>query len=488
MSSIDAKPEGYWYPSAKRQRYLSLPAPAWAFIAIASAGLGFLSPNPWSTALAVGTLPVCARLTWRNGEPPVLFFAVAVQWLQAAMPVFHADLLGISLSELGQSWSMEQAVVLSLAAILVLACGMRVAMVGLGGGWTAGIAAEASRFSIRKVWIAYLFVFFISALRDKYLWIVPGLSQPLLALMEVKWVLFYLLALIIMIRRERWVLFFVAVVLELLLGFSGFFSDFKQVFFVLGLVYLTTSHQVNSRTLIQLSGIVAAVLFLAVMWASVKDDYREYVSGNSGQQIMAVSRVDALDKVTKLFSALDWNGIKDGTERLVDRIGYVNYFSEAIDNVPSKIPYESGALWKRAVLHVLVPRLLWPEKPALVSDTLITEKYTGRNIIIQAGRDTSVPMGYIAESYIDFGVPIMFLPILALGLLWGTMYRFFVTHCVSRIFGFGIAVAILTKGSQIEASAAKLLGGLLMAFIVLALVLHFIVPRVTRILGRQDEG
>jgi ribose/xylose/arabinose/galactoside ABC-type transport system permease subunit len=38
-------------------------------------------------------------------------------------------------------------------------------------------------------------------------------------------------------------------------------------------------------------------------------------------------------------------------------------------------------------------------------------------------RETSIAFGYAAESYVDFGIPVMFVPVLLFGVFCGAMYE-----------------------------------------------------------------
>ncbi len=85
-------------------------------------------------------------------------------------------------------------------------------------------------------------------------------------------------------------------------------------------------------------------------------------------------------------------------------------------------PHEDGEILWAAVVHVLTPRLLFPDKPPVESDSEKVRRYTG---VWVAGieENTSIAFGYAAESYVDFGVPLMFLPVLAYGFLMGMAYH-----------------------------------------------------------------
>jgi len=154
----------------------------------------------------------------------------------------------------------------------------------------------------------------------------------------------------------------------------------------------------------------------------------------------------------------------DGMDALVMRISYVNFFALTIENVPSRIPYENGALWKASVTHMLMPRLFFPDKPML-DDSERTRTYTGMNV---AGieQDTSIGIGYVGESYIDYGPIWMFAPIFLLGVLYGVINRFFITATRYKLLGSALAVSVLVFNAyEIETSNTKLLGGVITALL-----------------------
>jgi hypothetical protein len=156
--------------------------------------------------------------------------------------------------------------------------------------------------------------------------------------------------------------------------------------------------------------------------------------------------------------------------------------------VPDLYPHADGQLWWGAITHVMTPRLLFPEKLALDVDTERTERWTGLRLIEQGGTETAVPLGYMAESYIDFGPVGMYVPILLIGLWFGLIYRYFTSRPVNLIFAYGIAAAVLNGASQYEISGVKLLGGVLMTLIVGVVVLNFLIPSVNRWLTRRGAA
>ena len=49
------------------------------------------------------------------------------------------------------------------------------------------------------------------------------------------------------------------------------------------------------------------------------------------------------------------------------------YFSYVLERVPSLLPHENGMLTRRALLHILVPRIFFPEKLNLGSDSWLVK-------------------------------------------------------------------------------------------------------------------
>jgi hypothetical protein len=136
----------------------------------------------------------------------------------------------------------------------------------------------------------------------------------------------------------------------------------------------------------------------------------------------------------------------------------VNFFALALENVPNRVPYENGGLWTGSIMHILTPRLLFPDKPAL-DDSERTRLYTGVQVAgVESG--TSIGIGYVGESYIDFGPVWMFAPIFLLGILYGLINRFFLTRTKYKLLGAALAVSVLIFNAyEIETSNVKLLGG-----------------------------
>ena len=225
--------------------------------------------------------------------------------------------------------------------------------------------------------------------------------------------------------------------------------------------------------------LLAALLVFGAAWTSVKNEYRNFLTQGERSQTTVVSRSEQLGRLGELIGSLSWEDVQEGMEPLFLRIAYVDFFALTMDFVPEYRPHEGGKVWMDSILHVLQPRVLFPDKPVLKSDSEFTMQYTGL-FLASDDEGTSISIGYMGESYIDFGVPGMFVPILILGFFWGWMYAFFISHAQSAIFGYAFATALLIEAYQFEMAGIKLFGGMLMKFMVLSLALYFLEPRLRR--------
>lgn len=462
----------------KPANVLRIPPPLW-FALISCALFSLLFPNPFLGFAAVIALPALALLTWRPGEPPVLFFAVFFQWLQVSMAIFYANFHGRDIAAYPNPPATGMAVWLALVGLVVLALGMKVGVRGVvKGGLRLPVPLKNIRYSQKKIFKIYVLFFILSLLLPPFLWQLNQVRTIILGILQFKWVALFIIAYLSFARgqglRSKYLISGIA--LEILWGFLGYFSGFKQVFFIIGIAFLAVKSRLKERDMVFLAVIVATVFVLSVCWSSIKMDYRDFLNQQTGQQVVLVPIAKRVEAVVAMVSDIDTGRFLEGIEKLAQRIAYVNMFATVLDTVPQYLPHEQGRLWWAAIKHVTIPRILYPGKPALPSDSELTMKYT-RSIMASGEQGTSISMGYMAESYIDFGMIGMFAPIFLCGLLWGTMYRYFLIRVPDRLIAYGMVTALLVNANQFEMHSVKLLGGMLMNFLVFAVVAKFVLPK-----------
>ncbi|MFC1680382.1 hypothetical protein ACFL1S_01110 [Pseudomonadota bacterium] len=427
-------------------------------------------------------------MLWRIGEPPILFIVVLFQWSQASIKIFDANFRGITLQEFYRGWTIDDAVWLSLIGILFLAVGIKLSLNGMKYRKGTDFMEEVSQLSIKNIWYCYL-VFSVTTLgMQDFLLAFSGTRQAFLVILQLKWVIVYLLAISIIGQKRNYFLLTAVFMIELLIGVTGFFSTFQDVIIVFILSYLTYIYIYTRKVVVITLAAFVLLTSLLVVWSAVKAEYRDHISLGTGEQRAFVSTGERLDKILSLVASLDKESLIQGIENFASRAAYVDYFARVIEFVPNHVPHEDGAMWGSALYHVLTPRILFPDKAALELDTLTTERYTGYQLVLQGGSYTNVPLGYMTESYIDFGPVYMFLPILGLGLVIGVIYRNLTHLSGSIVFGYGASIAVLMGARQLEMTSTKLIGGLLMGFIIMALVQKLLFPKLARALSVKERA
>ena len=432
---------------------------------IAFAVLGLLSSNILLTLAALFLLIVFVKLFWRPGEPPVLFYMMGYQLLQATILIFYADLKNWPLEAMDKSQFVVEATWLSMFGLLVLALGLRL---GAGPSYAPVseplIASHVSQLSVRRLFVACLLAIGFASLMGIAAYTVRGLSQPILTASLLHWVVVYIFAYTVLAQRRGYGALALIFMIEILIGFLGFFSDFKTILIVFLLAALAAPSALRGVRLRTALAISACILILGVAWTGIKIDYRDFLNQGSRQQVVLVTVGERVEKLAELIADLDSEKIAQSTEDLVHRLTYVHYFGESMHIVPERIPYENGKLWWEAVQNFLMPRILNPDKKVL-DDSIRTAHYTGIRV---AGADdgTSISLGYIAESYIDFGPVLMAMPLFIWGFFVGKVYRTLVRSTAYPIFGYASAAVLISIGASVlEQSNVKMVGGMVLGFV-----------------------
>ncbi len=459
--------------------------------------VGLATPNPLLTAASLAVLPFVIALPWRPGEPPILAFVVGFQWLQATAKVFHANVVGADVSDLilyvqyGQFTNVEAASWLSLIGVLILAVGARLAIHTMDRPDRASLLRRAEAFSLPRMFWAYIIITFgVTALYGT-VGRMSGFRQILASVVHLKWAAYFLVGYLVLVRREGYSYLAAAFGIEFISGI-GFFSGFKEVLFMTVVTFFAARSRVTVATAAGGAAVLVALVVVGSAWQVVKPDFRRIISGGDESTQGAV--IDQGAQVALLYdlvASLDREDIVAGFEPLAERLTYVDFFGYTLEYVPDVIPHEGGAQWGAAVRHILTPRIFFPDKPPIISDSEVTRRYTGLYV---AGEEsgTSISLGYMGESYVDFGPYFMFVPVFLIGLWRGLMYRFFVRREDLRLVGYAFTVGLFVSTYQLEVATGKLLGGVLMRFIVLALLFRLVVPRMVSWFrtaeSREDMG
>ena len=386
-------------------------------LAIVSAVASILAAD-WIPVIAIWLLWAAWRSTRTSDGPPVLAMAFTFQWVQVTAGIWYQMLTGIRLPAVDHS-DYRTMVLIGLGCLAALLVGLKLGMTvirpprataqpGPALGWGALVAA-------------YLGSVVMTGTIQEFAWELPALTQGILALTYIRFALLFLIFRRLSQPRIR--LSWIALLLagEIALGFTGYFAGFREPMMMAAMVLTGAFDRRRITHWVVLGALGIAMLFTGVIWMGIRSEYRR----DFEDQVFARSREARLDRISALSSK--WLGHSPGEmlsdfDAFVDRLWAVYYPALALDRVPAVTPHEDGEILWAAVVHVLTPRLLFPDKPPVESDSEKVRRYTG---IWVAGieENTSIAFGYAAESYVDFGVPLMFLPVFAYGFLMGMAYH-----------------------------------------------------------------
>ncbi|MDX1541205.1 MAG: hypothetical protein R3349_07345, partial [Geminicoccaceae bacterium] len=442
-----------------------------------------LTSNPILTAATFLTAALLVVLLWRPGAPPILLFVTGMLWLQPATKVLHADARDLPVGEMAlHPATIDDAILLSLLAILGIAAGMRLLMGRPAADVMERLAADARNLSIGWLAVLTILIWMSASLAEA---LMPAvLRQPVMAIGNLQWVFLFALACAVFIQRRGYLVLGTIVLAQLVVGFTGFFSGFKEVLFLLFIVALTVRPEVPLERLPRLLAGVAVVIGLGLVWTAIKTDLRDFLNAGTGQQVVLRTPTERLQGLTDQLGTLESEELADASEALAKRLAYVDFFAIVLDRVPAVLPHEDGAILSDAIRHILTPRLLFPDKAGTGSDSEMTNKYTGLNLA-SARQGTSVNLGWPAEAYIDFGRELMVLPMLAIGILCGLAYRGLAWsgRGYGLVLSYGFAVAALI-GLPSAGTLLKLLGALLTNVVVLGTIKAVAQPALSRLLRR----
>jgi uncharacterized membrane protein YecN with MAPEG domain len=145
------------------------------------------------------------------------------------------------------------------------------------------------------------------------------------------------------------------------------------------------------------------------------------------------------------------------------------------------------------MLHVLTPRILFPDKPPLPNDSEVTARYTNLPIVVFADENTSISIGYLGELYVDFGVGGALLAVLIMAIAYGRCYRAVRDHQRTPIYvNYGLCMMLAMAFSTFETALIKMIGSTVMVAAVVLILQRLVLPALmsknVKAPGRRNFG
>ena len=340
-----------------------------AFLAIGLA-LVFVapfSPNPIELAVGAFVPWLVLRIVGTPTLPAALVFYLLWQWLQ----VFARTLVGLTDGEdmargLFGPWVVD-AYWYMLASIVTLALAIR-AVLGNTRAPTPRQATAHLAWRPVDLFQFYLGSLLVSSAGRFVADVVPALDQPMEAVARVKFIALLMLFGGILSANKGVAYLLGAVLIELVIGFSGLLGDFRSVFIILFISALAVRIRWTAITSIVVAAGAVLLVVLGLFWTSVKSEYREVVTGSDNSQNVKLSmdaRLGYLGGRVASAGDIDWSM---ASYALLSRLAYVDIFGSVIG--VKLVSPEQGNFrqWSDALGHVFQPRFLFPNKGGL-SDT-----------------------------------------------------------------------------------------------------------------------
>lgn len=387
-----------------------------AALGCAAAGL---ATGDWLAAVAVAVLVVACWLVRGAEGPPVLAFALGFQWVQVTIGLFYAPLLGRTLAAITAS-DYRPMVLIGLGCVLALAAGLHLGLRTTRAAASSRIETPALGPGI--VLAAYAGLTATAGAVQQLAWAFPLFTQAILAVSYARLGLFYLLVRQLLHPRADLVRLGLLLAVEVVLGLTGFFANFREPLIIAGLALSERFDARRPGHWVAGAGVLAVTMAVGLFWAGVRTEYRQdfyTVEAFAENRSMRLERMQVLAAqwLRSDRQELLWN-----LDYFVERLWAIYYPALAVARVPAVLPHTNGEILGGALRHIVTPRVFFPDKPVLPSDSEMVRTYSG---VFVAGpeQDTSIAFGYAAEAYVDFGVPVMFVPVLLWGIFLGWAYQ-----------------------------------------------------------------
>ena len=409
----------------------------------------------WMHGASVAVLLLIWRGLPDTEGPPVLKLAMTTQWIQVAVGLFYGALSGRTLATT-ETASYEMTVAIGLGCVAALTLGL-----GLGQRLVQRRMAYPEvclehLFTFKTLVVIYFITLAGTGAVQQLSYDMPTIRQALVALTLGRLAVVSLVLRRLVRPRFRWDMVALLLTFEVILGFTGFFSGFKEPLLLTALALLEIFDRRRVDHWVAGGALATCLLLAGVMWMGVRTEFRRDFQDDA----FAASQSLRLQRMQALFK--DWYTQTEGhiqdVDNFVDRAWAIYYPALAIARVPTVLPHTDGALFGAAMTHLVTPRFLFPNKPDLPSDSDMVRTYSGVNVA-GAESNTSIAFGYMAEGYVDFGAPLMFIPVFLFGLAMGSAYEFFLRTIAHRELAVSIVMCIFWINLYLfEKSWAKTMG------------------------------
>ncbi len=440
-------------------------------------GASLFLPNGVYMLAGLLALTALIKFIWKIHTPGIFIFSYFLQWLQVFSFILWMNLLNKDLD--GMTPNGGNAFFLSIVGLAVMAATSNLMIGKLKVYDNTDFKISAQAINQRKLLILYVIsTAFLSGI-GFILGATSGFAQILVTISSLKWVFLLWLGFVIWVQNtHRWWLILI-VLYEFTVGLYSYFSSFKEVIFFVIILSFTFIKLIEFKQFIRLLFIGLSLMLLLLTWSAIKGEYRNYLNQGSRQQVVSVSREDALGKIGEQVTNLDYEKYQKALTYTAYRLQYVYHFALSMDKVPDDIPFQNGKIWGENISYVLTPRILNPNKK-LYNASEKASKFTGKKFAgLKEG--SSFSLGYFADAFVDFGPIGMFIVLIGMSLFTGFIYKTFYNMVSLNLFlRFGLVNVALFNFASFESDGLYMFGRLLTDFIVFYFLARFVFPSIQK--------
>ena len=450
------------------------------FFFILAALLVIISAQPLLVFCSLALLYIIYRLFWTDGVPKVLFIGLIYFWLSITAKIFYADFTGLNYENLSSSPLIIETTYVALLCLGVFAVGLHLTSKNVLRKVYVSYT-ETFGYNVNKVIIFYVIMAIGSGLLAGILFVYPAFSQLFNALILIKMgLLFLLIHTVYAQKKSMWVI--VAIVgFEVILSFVSFFSSFKDILITVAIVFSFYPIKISAKQYIGNIVLAFGIIYLLLIWQTIKGDYRSFLNKGTNTQTVQVTTQEALREIQDLAAkATPFDRNSNVIYSTIDRLSNIEFFSQAMSRVPKDIPYTEGKLWLNNITHVLTPRILNPDKEAIDDSKMVNQYCTQK--VATAAQGASFSLGFLAESYIDFGPYLMYIPVFLIGCLFGFIYTLLISKSINFVWGFSMVSPLWVYIGCNGIPGTKILGWILMYLIAFYIIKRFFMKPIDKFL------
>jgi len=442
--------------------------------------LGFAFPNGFYLFFPSVCLLIVLSFLQRPYKSPIFSFIAFQHYLQIIAGVLLCNYLGQDIDY--NTPYRSTATIASSIGLVFLMLPVIYVQTEFPAQNRESLTISINKFSIDKVMYAYIISFFIANFLLSIAFVFGGLTQIILWLTSIKWILFLLFGYMCILKNEKKRIFYLFIALEFITGFYSFFSDFKTVLYFLLILLLSLVEEIDLKSFFYGLLIAAALILLGLFWTNIKDKYRAFLNGGEKSQNVTVNGDDALNKLYDLSNNTTSDNLEGSIPQLLDRVQYTYFFAKTIQRVPDIIPYQNGDNWLDNIEFVTTPRYFNSDKPVLDQSEKASH-YTGIHL---SGRKkgASFSLGYFAECYVDFGIYGMMVALFFIGILYALVYNHLLKKSSDNlIFNYCVVGAFFMDFNPYGTDGTYLIGRLISGVVTFYFLIKWFFPWLIRYLS-----